>query len=116
MVSRSRLRGFMVVLAAVMALAIPATAGAWSWGYGYMSSRVTVGWSYWSYSSANKQNGGRIYQEWKTSAPGGSFCDNMIDGVTTYWSTPGDCGFGGYVWAEWGYIYGAASYVYAETN
>jgi hypothetical protein len=106
------------VLAAVAALAIPSTAAAWSWGYNYMGSSVNTtvvaGWNYWSYSYADKRSGDRIYHEWKVE--NGSYCDDLIDGVTTYYSTPSNCGFGGYLYVKWGWVYGNSSYVYLEAN
>jgi len=115
---RQKPRTILASLIVALALTVPAAASAWSWGYNYIGPGTVLvpGWNYWSYSSANKQSGGRIYQEWKSSEPGGSLCDNLIDGVTTYFSTPGDCHFGGYVRAEWGYVFGNSSYTYAETN
>lgn len=113
-----RPRRAVAIVAAVAALAVPATASAWSWGYNYMgpstNSTVVAGWNYWSYSYADKRSGDWIYHRWQTQA--GGYCDDLFSGVTTYYSTPSSCGYGGYLYVNWGYVSGNSSYVYLEAN
>jgi hypothetical protein len=108
----------MAVLGALGVLALPGTANAWSWGYNYIgpstNSTVVAGWNYWSYAAADKRSGGYIYHEWYTQA--GSACFDNFTGVVSYYSTPGSCGFGGYLYSAWGYVSGNSSYVYLEDN
>lgn len=119
---KTRLQRAAVLAVAVAALVIPATAGAWNWGYNYIGSGLNTpqvaGWSYWSYSSANKTSGGSVEQRWghQEIVGGTAYCGHLAVGVTNYWSTPSDCGWGGYLYADWSYYAGDTSYIYMETN
>ena len=112
------LRRMIAAAVAAGALAVPATSNAWSWGYNYMgssvNSTVVAGWNYWSYAYSDKRSGDRVGHTWTTQA--GSWAWEAIDGVTTYYSTPGQFGFGGYIHSKWDWVYGNSSYIYNEDN
>lgn len=109
-------RVLMLATAVVAALIVIPFASAWTWGYNYIGSgvneNVVAGWNYWDYTSADKRSGDRVVREWKVQS--GGYCLTMLDGVTTHFSTPGGCGYGGYVYLRYYYGYGNSSYIYVE--
>lgn len=117
----SVLRRTAVVLFAALtiAAAIPAAASAWTWGYNYMgpdaNTNVTAGWNYWSSLYIDKRSGGRISYRFDNQS--GGYCVNLVDGVTQVATSPQTaCGYGGYIYLTFHYIYGSRSYVFLQAG
>jgi hypothetical protein len=114
-----RQRLIVAVAALSVALAIPTAAFAWQWGYNYMTpnanSTVTAGWNYWSSLYIDKRSGGRI--DYTFTKQTGGYCVNLVDGVTQVATTPSAaCGYGGYLYLNFHYIYGNSSYVFLQAG
>jgi hypothetical protein len=112
-------RRVIAALVAVGVLAVPGTAQAWSWGYNYMgqtvNQHVVAGWNYWSYATVDKANGDWIWLHWTTQS--GGVCPLAFYGAVSYTSTPGgDCGYGGYLYLDFGWSTGYQSYVHLTAN
>lgn len=113
-------RRLAVALVAALALAIPAQAfaGYWSWGYNYIGASVNTtvgsGYNYWTDLYVDKNSGDRIYAGWALTS--GSYCHNLLDGVTTWYAHPSSCGYGGYYLKNvLGWVYGNSSYTFADS-